>query len=260
MAKKRVDMVGEQSGTLQWLIGYTTKGIDSYSNRSIQKKLVDFMSRGQNRGSVAQEGTGSTYQSAGTFRHNVCHLDICQNMENFIYTYPGRQHDSLELFAKNSRDKESITNADLKGNQGFLLRQGITIIAKHLPGNLNCKADWESRHLKNSSEWKLGPLILSKLCQILGKKSETDLFISRLSDQLPSYYSWKPDPNSLGTDALQQKWYHKGLYAFSPFALIHKVQKKVEKEKVLSNNTPNFLIKVQLSKPKVGNHNSHVFQ
>ena len=25
----------------------------------------------------------------------------------------------------------------------FLLRQGITITTKHLPGNLNCKADWE---------------------------------------------------------------------------------------------------------------------
>ena len=116
----------------------------------------------------------------------------------------------------------------------FLLRQGITITAEHLPGNLNCKADWESRHQKNSSEWKLDPLILSKLCQILGKKSQTDLFISRLSDQLPSYFSWKPDPNSLGTDALQQKRYHKSLYVFSPFALIHKVRKKVKKEKVFS--------------------------
>ena len=39
----------------------------------------------------------------------------------------------------------------------FLLRQGITITVKHLPGNLNCKADWESYHQKNSSEWKLVP-------------------------------------------------------------------------------------------------------
>ena len=109
----------------------------------------------------------------------------------------------------------------------FLLRQGITITAEHLPGNLNCKADWESRHQKNSSEWKLDPLILSKLCQILGKKSQTDLFISRLSDQLPSYFSWKPDPYILADD-------HKSLYVFSPFALIHKVRKKVKKEKVFS--------------------------
>ena len=66
----------------------------------------------------------------------------------------------------------------------------------------------------------------------MGKKPEIDLFASRLSNQLPSYYSWKSDPSSLGTDALQQKWYHKSLYAFPPFALIHKVLKKVEEEKV----------------------------
>ena len=72
--------------------------------------------RDQNRGSVVQEGAGSTYQSAGTSSHKVCHLDICQNVENVSYTYPGRQHDSLKLFAENGRDKESRSNADLKGN------------------------------------------------------------------------------------------------------------------------------------------------
>ena len=101
---------------------------------------------------------------------------------------------------------------------GFLLGQGITITAEHLPRNLNCKADWESRHQKDSSEWKLCPLVFRKICQILGKKPEIDLFASRSSNQLPSYYSWKPDPDSLGTDALQQKWYHKSLYAFPQFA------------------------------------------
>ena len=91
----------------------------------------------------------------------------------------------------------------------FLFGQGIAITAEHLPGNLNCKADWESRHQKDPSEWKLCPLIFSKICQILRKRPEIDLLASRLSNQLPSYYSWKPDPNSLGTDALQQNWYHK---------------------------------------------------
>ena len=45
----------------------------------------------------------------------------------------------------------------------FLLGLGIMITAEHLPGNLNCKADWESRHQKDSSEWKLCPLIFSKI-------------------------------------------------------------------------------------------------
>ena len=76
------------------------------------------MSKDQNGGSVVQEETGSTYQSAGTFSNKVCHFDICQNVENVSHTHSGRQHDSLELFAENGRGKESRTNADLKGNLG----------------------------------------------------------------------------------------------------------------------------------------------
>ena len=84
------------------------------------------MSRYHNRESVIHEGTGSTYQSAGTFSNKVYHFDICQNMENINHTYPGRKHDSLELLAENGRDKESRTNADLKGNLGVFFRQGVT--------------------------------------------------------------------------------------------------------------------------------------
>ena len=107
---------------------------------------------GSERGSVVQEGTGSTYQSAGTFSHKVCHFDICQNVENVSHAYSGRQHDSIELSAENGRDKESRTNADLKGNLGVSTWAWVTITAKYLPGSLNYKADWESRHQKDSSE------------------------------------------------------------------------------------------------------------
>ena len=121
--KKRVVMVGQQSRTFQWPIGYTTTGTGPYSDRCIQKKLGGGggggrMSRDQNGGSVVQEGTGSTYQSAGTFSHKVCHFGICQNVENVSHTHSGRQHDNLELLAENGRDKESRTNADLIGNLG----------------------------------------------------------------------------------------------------------------------------------------------
>ena len=188
------------------------------------------MSRDQNRGSTVQEETGSTYKSTGTFNHKIYHLDICQNVENVSYSYPGRQHDSLELFAENGREKIQIS----KEIWGFLLGQGIMITAEHLSGNLNCKADWEAWYQKDSSEWKLCPLFLSKICQILGKKPEIDLSASKLSNQLPNHYSWKPHPDSLGTDAFQQKWYHKSLYAFPPFALTHKILKKVDEEKLPS--------------------------
>ena len=84
--KKRVVMVGLQSGTLQWPIGYTITGTGPYSDGCIQKRLGGSLLRDQNRKSVVQEGAGSTYKSTGTFSHKICHLDICQNVENVCYT------------------------------------------------------------------------------------------------------------------------------------------------------------------------------
>ena len=153
------------------------------------KKAGGCMSRDQNRGSVVQEGTGSTYQSAGTYNHKVCHLDICQNAENVNYTYPGRQHDSLELFPENGRDKEFKTDADLRGHLGVSTWEGDHDYCRaftresQLQGRLGISAP--ERFLKMET----CPLIFSKICQVLGKKLEIDLLASSLSNQLPSYYS-----------------------------------------------------------------------
>ena len=100
------------------------------------KKAGSCMLRNQNRESVVQEGAGSTYQPAGTFSHKVCHFDICQNVENVSHTFSGRQHDSLELFAANRRDKVSH-----KKIWEFTLGQKITITSKPLPGNLNYNSE-----------------------------------------------------------------------------------------------------------------------
>ena len=49
--KKRVVMVGQQSGTFQWPIGHTNTGTGPYSDRCIQKRLGGgCISRDQNRG------------------------------------------------------------------------------------------------------------------------------------------------------------------------------------------------------------------
>ena len=74
--------------------------------------------RNQNSESVTQEGTGSTYQSTETLNNKLCCFDICQNVENVSHKYPGKQYESLELFAETRMDKESRTNADVTGNLG----------------------------------------------------------------------------------------------------------------------------------------------
>ena len=113
----------------------------------------------------------------------------------------------------------------------YLLQCGITLTAEYLPSKLNMTADWESRNSSDSSEWKLAPQSFQRICQLRGTP-EIDLFSSRLSHQIKTYFSWRPDPLSQAADAFQQNWFHKSLYAFPPFCMIPKVLRKFRKEKV----------------------------
>ena len=112
-----------------------------------------------------------------------------------------------------------------------LLQCRITLTAEYLPSKLNVTADWESRNNSDSSEWKPAPQSFQRICQLRGTP-EIDLFASRLSHQIKTYFSWRPDPLSQAADAFQQNWFHKSLYAFPPFCMIPKVLSKVLKDKV----------------------------
>ena len=73
--------------------------------------------------------------------------------------------------------------------------------------------------------------IFQKVCQIRGFP-EIDLFASRLSHQIPTYFAKKPDPRNHAIHAFQQNWSHKLLYAFPPFCMIPKVLNKTLREQV----------------------------
>ena len=102
----------------------------------------------------------------------------------------------------------------------LLLQCGITVTAEYFPSKLNVTADWESRNNSDSSEWKLAPQSFQRIYH-LRRTPETDLFASRLSHQIKTYFSWRPDPLSQAADA-----FHKSLYAFPPFYMIPNVLSK----------------------------------
>ncbi len=74
-----------------------------------------------------------------------------------------------------------------------------------------------SRHFHDSSNWKLCPEVFRALMRIRGPCAK-DLFADRLNAQLPQFFSWRPDPMALASDALQQDWSNGRNYAFPPFA------------------------------------------
>ena len=106
-------------------------------------------------------------------------------------------------------------------------KNSIMLRAEHYAGHLNTVADWESRHFRDASNWRLDQNVFSSLMQIRGP-CVIDLFADRLNSQLPQFYSWKPDPLAIATDALLQDWSRGRNYAFPPFCLIMRSLAKLQ--------------------------------
>lgn len=111
----------------------------------------------------------------------------------------------------------------------FCLCRGIMITAEHLPGILNTQADRASRHFADRSNWRLNPQLFNQLEKMWGPFS-IDLFADRMNAQTRQFYSWKPDPEALGTDAFCHKWAPNTMYAFPPFCLIGRCLAKVRQD------------------------------
>ena len=111
----------------------------------------------------------------------------------------------------------------------YALSRKITLTAEYLPGKDNVIADRESRIFKDTSNWKLLPVMFRAIETALGPL-HTDLFADRLSAQKAQYMSWKPDPHAMATDAFSRTWVGLQGYAFPPFGLVGKCLAKIRKD------------------------------
>ena len=124
----------------------------------------------------------------------------------------------------------------------------IALEAQYLPGVMNSIADRESRTWLDRSEWKLCPQIFQRINAQLGPLL-TDLFASRLSNQLPIFVSWKPDPLALVTDAFSLVWSDlpQKIYANPPWGLIGRVLSQTH-----SQSIPELILIASVWKLKLG--------
>ena len=85
----------------------------------------------------------------------------------------------------------------------WCLEHKIEVEAEYLPGILNTRADKDSTVMLDRHNWKIDPQVFSIINQLWGPL-EVDLFASRLTNQLPRYYCWRPDPLAEASDAFSQ--------------------------------------------------------
>ena len=111
----------------------------------------------------------------------------------------------------------------------WALSRDLVLSVEYIPGATNCVADVESRTLRDRTDWKLHPQIFNQINQKWGPL-EVDLFATRLSTQLPRFFSWRPDPLAEATDAFSQQWGQVKGYANPPWCLIAKVLSQVRNQ------------------------------
>jgi ribonuclease HI len=110
----------------------------------------------------------------------------------------------------------------------LLDRLDCTVMARHIPGKLNVRADSLSR--KNqviSTEWSILPDSLLPIWDLWGRP-EIDLFATCQNKKLRKYVSPVPDPYAWRINAMTFCWESLSLYAFPPWAMIGEVLMKVE--------------------------------
>ena len=105
----------------------------------------------------------------------------------------------------------------------FCQRHSISLVPRHLSGDLNVLADRQSRLGPVGAEWSLDEATFLWLSRLAGP-FQVDLFATRDNAQLPSFVSPFPDPLALGVDAFSLPWdAWESIYLFPPIKSLHKV-------------------------------------
>ncbi|KAJ1095605.1 hypothetical protein NDU88_000764 [Pleurodeles waltl] len=108
----------------------------------------------------------------------------------------------------------------------------ICLVANHLAGVLNVRADSLSRQFSADHEWRLHPDQVRLIFQMWGFP-RIDLFATRENAHCPLFCSLQyPMQGALG-DAFQITWCGQLLYAFPPIPLIPRVLRKIRQDRAL---------------------------
>ena len=112
----------------------------------------------------------------------------------------------------------------------WCIDSNIWLSACHIPGSQNTDADKQSRVFNVSIEWSLCTQVFEDIQKLWGR-FDVDLFASRLNFKIPSYVSWRPDPNAMFVNALSMNWHNYSFYAFPPFSLIGTCLQKIQQDR-----------------------------
>ena len=86
--------------------------------------------------------------------------------------------------------------------------------------------------MKDRSDWMLNPEVFRMIESKFGPlEVDLSLIASLLTAQLPAYFSWRPDPFAMATDAFTQDWRPLQSYANPPWCLLNRVLSQAQTQR-----------------------------
>ena len=156
-------------------------------------------------------------------------------MQFQINPFPSRQYECLDAPDENGGSTKQGDNSKktFKRDLGICILQRDHDYCRVPAGQIGHQGRLGFENCQDSSDWLLSPRVFQDIW-VKWRFQEFELFASGAYHQeIPSYLSWKADPQSLATDEFQQSWKHwRLLYAFPPFPMIWKVLLKVKTEEL----------------------------
>ncbi|XP_031752829.1 uncharacterized protein LOC101731022 isoform X4 [Xenopus tropicalis] len=101
-----------------------------------------------------------------------------------------------------------------------------SILARHISGHSNIRADFLSRRLILPGEWSLDPETFLQICKVWGSPV-IDLMASKYNAKHQRFFSLTAGQGEEAVDALAQSWDFSLAYIFPPIPMLARVIKKV---------------------------------
>ena len=187
------------------------------------------VSRSSYQGTLDPGGILTAYKCPRTQGSSFCLESFLQESKETSCPSPNGQQNSSCIPTKNGGDTVSGTSRDSPGAMGICSEEGNFPDGRILARGVESRSDWQSRHFRDSSNWKLNPKVFHSIDQLWGPLT-IDLFADRMNTQLRNYVSWLPDPFAQATDAFQIPWSNLKGYCFPPFSLICRCLAKIRKD------------------------------
>ncbi|XP_038049749.1 uncharacterized protein LOC119723256 [Patiria miniata] len=111
----------------------------------------------------------------------------------------------------------------------WCIDHNVTLVACHIPGELNVTADALSRGKILPTEWQLHPKVVQTLFNLMDRPN-IDLFASPMNNQLPVYCTRVMDPKAWAVNALTIDWTDMYAYAYPPISILSRVLHKIREE------------------------------